>query len=80
MTMDMKTAIINGFRKCGLYPFNPDAVDYSKCVEDTFSKLKRKSNERVTAKDFDAAVKELTLLKNELRDNGIDTDLILNKI
>lgn len=23
--------ISNGFRRCGLYPFNPDAVDYSKC-------------------------------------------------
>lgn len=24
--------IVNGFRACGLYPFNPDAVDYSKCI------------------------------------------------
>lgn len=25
-------SIINGFRKCGLFPFNPDAVDYNKCI------------------------------------------------
>lgn len=24
--------VINGFRVCGLYPFNADAVDYSKCI------------------------------------------------
>ncbi|XP_058836948.1 uncharacterized protein LOC131693263 [Topomyia yanbarensis] len=24
--------VINGFRACGLYPFNADAVDYSKCI------------------------------------------------
>lgn len=24
--------LINGFRACGLFPFNPDAVDYTKCL------------------------------------------------
>lgn len=27
-----KNTIINGFRTCGLQPFNPDAIDYSKCL------------------------------------------------
>lgn len=27
-----KSSIVNGFRKCGLYPFNPNAVDFSKCI------------------------------------------------
>lgn len=26
-------AIVNGFRVCGLYPFNADNVDYSKCTQ-----------------------------------------------
>lgn len=26
--------ICNGFRKCGLYPFNADAIDYTKCMSD----------------------------------------------
>ncbi|KAJ2937645.1 hypothetical protein O0L34_g19319 [Tuta absoluta] len=26
--------ICHGFRKCGLYPFNADAIDYSKCMGD----------------------------------------------
>lgn len=25
-------SIINGFRACGLFPLNPDAVDYKKCI------------------------------------------------
>ena len=25
-------AIQNGFKACGLYPWNPDAVNYSKCL------------------------------------------------
>jgi len=25
-------SIINGFRACGMFPFNPDAVDYTKCI------------------------------------------------
>lgn len=27
-----KDTLINGFRICGLYPFDPDNVDYSKCI------------------------------------------------
>ena len=28
-----RSSIINGFSKCGIYPFNPDKPDYSKCLE-----------------------------------------------
>ncbi|KAH1024611.1 hypothetical protein HUJ05_004071 [Dendroctonus ponderosae] len=28
-------SIANGFRVCGLFPWNPDAVDYSKCLGKT---------------------------------------------
>lgn len=27
-----KSTIINGFRSCGLYPFNENAIDYTKCL------------------------------------------------
>lgn len=30
---DFTTVIKNGFKACGLHPFNADSVDYSKCVE-----------------------------------------------
>lgn len=30
----------NGFRKCGLYPFDVEAIDFTKCMQDT-SRLRR---------------------------------------
>ena len=30
---DFSATSRNGFRKCGLFPFNPDAVDYTKCTK-----------------------------------------------
>lgn len=27
-----QSSIVNGFRTCGLYPFNPNAIDYTKCL------------------------------------------------
>ena len=26
--------VVNGFRKTGLYPLDPEQVDYNKCVKD----------------------------------------------
>jgi len=34
-------SIINGFRTCGLYPFNPDAVDYNKCIPTRIAELQQ---------------------------------------
>lgn len=36
---NLSTTIKNGFRKCGLFPFDPDAVDYSKCVQNQMENL-----------------------------------------
>ncbi|XP_029708121.2 uncharacterized protein LOC115254647 [Aedes albopictus] len=35
-----KSTIINAFRVCGLYPFDPDAVDYSKCIASSHCRIK----------------------------------------
>ncbi|KAJ8935021.1 hypothetical protein NQ314_013046 [Rhamnusium bicolor] len=43
---EMKQHIINGFRKCGLYPLSPDNVDYSKCVQNVLEK-KNRANENL---------------------------------
>lgn len=36
---NLSQTIQNGFRKCGLFPFNPDAVDYTKCVKNNTEKV-----------------------------------------
>lgn len=36
-----KKSIINGFRACGLFPLNPDAVDYQKCIPTRQAEISR---------------------------------------
>lgn len=36
---NLSQTIKNGFRKCGLFPYNPSAVDYSKCVQNVLEKF-----------------------------------------
>ena len=36
---DLQSSVINGFRACGLYPYDPNNVDYSKCVQNVAEKL-----------------------------------------
>ncbi|XP_064292277.1 uncharacterized protein LOC135309805 [Plodia interpunctella] len=86
---ELKDAIRNGFRKCGLYPVNEDNVDYTKCVKDTqlrVEKERREKNSRsnkkttATAKEFDAAMKVISIIKNELSERNIDSEVVLKEI
>lgn len=36
---DTKQCIENGFRKCGLFPLNPNNVDYTKCVKNKLERI-----------------------------------------
>lgn len=38
---DFAMNVQNGFRKCGIFPLNPDAVDYTKCVLNNAEKIKK---------------------------------------
>lgn len=53
--------IVNGFRVCGLHPFNPDAVDYTKCIswrrKDIFSN--DSTDHQVTPEDFRTSLRVL---------------------
>lgn len=42
----MSTNIKNGFRKCGLFPLNPDAIDYTKCVQNTLEAINQQAANR----------------------------------
>jgi len=58
---------VNGCRKCGLYPFNTDAVDFSKCISHrrnilfptTNNDLSLQSTIQTTSEEYKAALKVL---------------------
>ncbi|KAG5896446.1 hypothetical protein JTB14_022525 [Gonioctena quinquepunctata] len=75
--------IKNGFRKCGLFPLNPDNVDYSKCVKNTLDNLQKSSSageESIEATDLETAVKIIKKVESNLYAHGIDVQLIYNEI
>ena len=43
--------IKNAFRCCGLYPFNPNKVDYSKCISNRHKEIRK--NHATTESDCD---------------------------
>lgn len=80
----LRDTIKNGFRKCGLYPFEPNAVDYTKCVQNNAEKLKRKSSKSpkkgLKKRDFDTASKVITHLNKKITEHGVDVSVILEVI
>ncbi|KAJ8909901.1 hypothetical protein NQ315_005636 [Exocentrus adspersus] len=79
--------IKNGFRKSGLYPLDPNALDYTKCVKDIAENLKtsttkqRRSSEGVISqRDIRSAKKVILAIKENLNSYGVNTDVILNEI
>lgn len=48
--------IKNGFKACGLYPWNPDAVDYTKCLGSNKNKNKSSETTTISYKSFADAV------------------------
>ncbi|XP_063385493.1 uncharacterized protein LOC134671563 [Cydia fagiglandana] len=39
--------LVNGFKACGLYPFNPDAIDYNKCLGDKNENVTSQKNKMI---------------------------------
>ncbi|KAJ8933286.1 hypothetical protein NQ314_014114 [Rhamnusium bicolor] len=84
---EFEIKVKNGFRKCGIFPLNPDAVDYTKCIVNTSERLKktqthvsRRSSENITQRDIRSAKKVINKIKLELQSYGINTEVILNEI
>ncbi|KAG5873062.1 hypothetical protein JTB14_007699 [Gonioctena quinquepunctata] len=75
--------IKNAFRKCGLFPLNPDNVDYSKCVKNTSENLQKSSSagqESIEPTDLETAVKVIKKVELNLCEHGIDVQLVYNEI
>uniref|UniRef100_A0ABD2VZ74 Uncharacterized protein n=1 Tax=Trichogramma kaykai TaxID=54128 RepID=A0ABD2VZ74_9HYME len=77
----MKTATENGFEAAGIYPFDPDAVDYTKSVKNTIEKLHQKEDPLI--QDQALMNRFFTMLndvKLPLADQGIDIAPIKKEI
>lgn len=61
-----KAAVINGFEACGLYPFNPDAVDYSKCLGKSSTKIATANQEQLTTAELQTPKDSNVVLPNQL--------------
>ncbi|KAF2898486.1 hypothetical protein ILUMI_07689 [Ignelater luminosus] len=80
-------SIKNGFRKCGLYPFCSDNVDYTKCVQNTLENLSNKAQvasgskicpEEFQLSDFDIVTKIIKDIKQDLKNSGVDVTTSYN--
>lgn len=79
----MTSNIINGFRKCGLFPFDPNSVDYTKCVQNTMEQLnqpREQSKSGITNEDLISTRKVIRHLRPVLKSNKIDVKFILQQI
>lgn len=79
--------IKNGFRRCGLYPCDMEAVDYSKCIQNTLENINNNDDgngtneqEVLTPSDFKSAHKVLMGLKSNLTHRTVDVDKILSEL
>nr|CAI5818620.1 unnamed protein product [Callosobruchus analis]CAI5818751.1 unnamed protein product [Callosobruchus analis] len=69
--INMVDCIKNGFRSCGLFPFEPNNIEYTKCVKNTLEKQtlhhKDHSNSvHLSSQDFISAKKVIKAIKTQL--------------
>jgi hypothetical protein len=80
----MTQTIKNGFRKCGLYPFDVEQVDFSKCVKDAQIRntmAAQISSERpLNERHFEIARKVFYLMEENIGKLGINPGLILREL
>lgn len=53
------STVVNGFRICGLYPLNPDAVDFSKCISTRRNEIFQSNEEPLTTDDYKTCLRVL---------------------
>jgi hypothetical protein len=63
--------IQNGFRRCGIFPWNPDNVDFSKCVADLDNPAD--DNDEATPADAATVVNTDSMEQLIIDELGIDT-------
>lgn len=83
---NLPQTIKNGFRKCGLYPFSPDAVDYTKCVQNVLEKLEH-TNQIVSTdsglpdvRSYEIAEKNIKSIQQNLEDRGVNVNILFDEL
>lgn len=81
---DYSSTIQNGFRKCGLFPLDPDAVDYSKCVKSynqrVLSNLSETNIQERVENKYKIASNVIKELSSKLRACQVNPDSVLEVI
>lgn len=78
--------IRKGFRRCGLFPFDCNAPDYTKCVQNSLENLQpiiTPDNDKLqclSSEDFQTTYKVLDSLKEEMIHKVNDIDLLLQDL
>ncbi|KAE9525692.1 hypothetical protein AGLY_014219 [Aphis glycines] len=80
-------SIINGFKACGMFPFNPDAVDYIKCIPNRQNEVDIMFQEQQHALECPRKDEYLVwqkvikyILKNQTINNTLSNEPFLKKI
>lgn len=82
-------AIKNGFKRCGLYPFDPNSVDYSKCVQNSLENLNKDKNapaydnlqtDHLSNEDIAIALRVITKMRPSLLLKGFNVDKLIAAI
>lgn len=80
---NLPESIRNGFRRCGLFPFDPNAVDYSKCVQNVLEKLDSNNETNttpITNEYIEITTNTLRALQSNLEDRGVDVEIIFEEL
>lgn len=74
--------IQNGFRSCGLYPLDPNAVNYSKCIQNKLeaTTTEQQSKNDISQQDILTTQKVLRVFKDELSRYNIEVDTVINAL
>lgn len=71
-------SVRNGLKSCGLFPFNPDAVDYSKCI--CKPKNTKKYDLEVSQEEIDTTIRVLEVFRDDLESRGIDVKMVIDNV
>lgn len=78
---NMPDNIKNGFRRCGLYPFDANSPDYTKCVRNTLENVQSTGpTHNINHSDIKTFKKVLKYLRPALKEKNINVRTIMKEV